>query len=56
MEVLKELISSLPVFGWLLLIFSLLLCSVPIWEWIEYRQDVKEYGKETADALRIRYR
>ena len=55
MEILKELIMSVPVVGWLLLAFGLVLCSVPVWKWIEYRQDVKEYGKEIADELRSKY-
>lgn len=55
METLTELISKIPLVGWLLVGYGLILCSVPVWEWIEYKLDVKKYGKETADELRSRY-
>lgn len=55
MEVLKELISRIPLAGWFLIGYGLVLCSVPVWEWIDYKLDVKRHGKETADSLHDRH-
>lgn len=43
-------VIALVIFGGLL--FSI---GIPLIQWIDYRMDVKKYGKEIADAIARRY-
>lgn len=50
-----DYLESIPVICLIGLVWAVAILFLPLLQWLEYRHNVKEHGKEVADEIRRRW-
>lgn len=50
--VLSDIIHKMNIIDWIAVFVFLIYCSLPFWQWLEFRLDVRDFGKDAAKEIR----